>query len=428
MQLMSHQIEALKETTYHNKCAYYYDMGLGKTFIGAEKMKQLRCLNNLVICQKSKINDWIEHFNTNYKMLVFDLTDDKQLKEFMNNSHLSKVRGLDIKPSVGIINYDLVFRRTILSKLEDFTLMLDESSLIQNETAKRSKFILNKLKPRNVILLSGTPVSGKYEALWSQVHLLGWPISKKLFYRHYVEYTLSDDGYPIISGYKNVDRLKSKLKEYGAIFKKTEEVIDLPLQTFIPINVPETKEYKQFQKDRIITVKGKELVGDTTLTNLLYQRQLCGIYSEPKLEALRDIMESTNDRLIVFYNFTEELYRIEDLCRELDRPVSIVNGQEKDLIFYEESENSVTIIQYQAGAYGLNLQKANKIIYFTPPLSTELFEQSKKRVHRIGQDKACFYYELRSGIDYRIYNILAQKKDYTDALFEEEENGGGKKL
>jgi SNF2 family DNA or RNA helicase len=65
--------------------------------------------------------------------------------------------------------------------------MLDESSLIQNEQAKRSKFIL-KLKANNVILLSGTPTGGKYENLWSQIQLLGWNISKKMFYNHYVNY------------------------------------------------------------------------------------------------------------------------------------------------------------------------------------------------------------------------------------------------
>ena len=69
---------------------------------------------------------------------------------------------------------------------------------------------------------------------------------------------------------------------------------------------------------------------------------------------------------------------------------------------------------------GLNLQKANKIIYFTPTLSSELFEQSKKRIHRIGQDKPCFYYLLKSGIEYRIYNTLEMRKDYTDKLFEED--------
>lgn len=60
----------------------------------------------------------------------------------------------------GVINYELTFRRKILKTLSGFTLMLDESSLIQNETAKRSKFVLG-LKPDNVILLSGTPTRGQ---------------------------------------------------------------------------------------------------------------------------------------------------------------------------------------------------------------------------------------------------------------------------
>lgn len=45
-------------------------------------------------------------------------------------------------PSIGIINYDLMFRRSELLELEHFTLMLDESSIIQNDKAKRSKFVL----------------------------------------------------------------------------------------------------------------------------------------------------------------------------------------------------------------------------------------------------------------------------------------------
>ena len=72
---------------------------------------------------------------------------------------------------------------------------------------------------------------------------------------------------------------------------------------------------------------------------------------------------------------------------------------------------------------GLNLQKANKIIYFTPPLGSEIFEQSKKRIHRVGQEKPCFYYYLtcKGSIEEKIYKTLAMRRDYTDKLFEEGE-------
>ena len=419
--LFPHQQRALEDTEDKNKVAYYLDMGLGKTFVGAEKMMQLGAKVNLVICQKSKIDDWVEHFKTHYKVWVHDLTDKKELNEFMlTGLMLDEEHG---RQTIGVINYELAFRRPELAELKGFTLMLDESSLIQNENSKRSKFILRKLQPKNIILLSGTPTGGKYEKLWSQLSLLGYKLTKKSFYNMYVNYHYDDkQGFPlmVIDGYKNVERLKRKMRDLGCVFMKSDEVFDLPKQTFIDIKVPTTKEYRKFRKDCIVEVDGTELVGDTTLTKMLCERQLCGQYNNDKLKAFEDLLESTNDRLIVFYNFTAELDAMKHVCDALGRAYSIVNGQDKDLYAYEQKDDSVTFLQYQAGAMGLNLQKANKIVYFTPPLSSELFEQSKKRIHRIGQEKPCFYYKLicKGSIEEKIYRTLKMRKNYTEALFE----------
>lgn len=396
-------------------------MGLGKTFVGSEKMIQLNKAVNLVICQKSKVNDWVEHFRKYYSYtpeFTYDLTDKKQFDVFMD--HCKNTENPETENCYGIINYELAFRRPELSKLKDFTLMLDESSLIQNECAKRSKFIIKRLQPSNVILLSGTPTSGKYERLWSQMNLLGWNISKKMYYAQYVNMKISPDGYPIITGYKNVDRLKRKMREHGCVFMKSEEVLNLPEQNFITTNIPPSKPYNRFMKSGIVTIEGIELVGDTTLTKLLYARQLCGMYNADKIKAFKDLVDSTEDRLIVFYNFKEEAMRLIQIANESNRPWSIVCGEQKSLAAYKNFDNSITFVQYQAGAMGLNLQLANKIIYFSPPLSSELFEQSKKRIHRINQTKPCFYYQLTSGIESRIYKTLEMRKDYTDNLFEEE--------
>lgn len=424
IELYPHQQQALKVTADKNRVAYYHDMGLGKTYTGSEKLMQLGAKVNLVVCQKSKIQDWYDHFKEHYDYRVYDLTKPKQLGEF---------HGIAIGKRftcIGIINYDLIFRRPELKQLKDFTLMLDESSLIQNETSKRSRFILKKLNPTNVILLSGTPTGGKYEKLWSQLHLLGWPISKKLYWRQFIETeTLDNEGYPIVivKGYKNVDRLKRKMREYGCNFLKTEEVIDLPEQIDQTIKIGTTSEYRKFRKTGIVKVDGQELVGDMILTKMLYERQLCGHFNKDKLKAFCDLVESTEDRLIVFYNFTAELDAMQDALMYLNfdnhKRFSVVNGELKALENYEKRDDSITFIQYQAGAMGLNLQKANKIVYFTPPLSSELFEQSKKRIHRIGQKKSCFYYYLtcRNSVEEKIYRTLAMRKDYTEKLFEESE-------
>ena len=48
IELYPHQEQSLKETEKFNRVAYYLDMGLGKTFVGSEKMKQLDEHINLV--------------------------------------------------------------------------------------------------------------------------------------------------------------------------------------------------------------------------------------------------------------------------------------------------------------------------------------------------------------------------------------------
>ena len=112
---------------------------------------------------------------------------------------------------------------------------------------------------------------------------------------------------------------------------------------------------------------------------------------------------------------------MKNIAKKLNRPISEISGQVKDLTNYDNEENSMTLIQYQAGAMGLNLQKSNKIIYFTLTEKSELFEQSKKRIHRIAQTNNCFYYLLicKGSLEEDILQTLEMRKDYTDELFKE---------
>ena len=112
--------------------------------------------------------------------------------------------------------------------------------------------------------------------------MLGWNITKKDFYERYViEKEIQMNGInthiKFVVGYKNIDELIENLKKYGAQFLKTDEVLDLPEQNFNIIDVKVTKDYKEFEKECIVTLNNDTtLVGDLTLTKMLYSRQLCG--------------------------------------------------------------------------------------------------------------------------------------------------------
>ena len=424
MKLYDFQREGIERVSGYRNAAFYWDMGLGKTFVGTEMLKRWGGGVSLVLCQKSKVSDWEEHIRANMTgnvlVVTSKMSENELVRELVKKNHAEVV----------ICNYELAWRRPVLGHRFTYDCMLlDESSIVQNEKAKVTQFVLS-VNARHKVLLSGTPCSGKYENLWSQAQLLGWNISLDAFNATYINWEkfrvgLATHWRPAKENpYKNVERLKAKFRSCGADFLKTGEVLELPEQVFTRISCDKTKEYEKFRKGRYVELDkyGNELIGDSVMAWRIGLRKLCSEYNPTKLQAVSDLLSSSNERFIIFYNWNSELKVLMTICSELKKPISIINGKEKDLSTYDAEDDSVTLVQYQAGAMGLNLQKAQRVIYFSLPERSDLFEQSKKRIHRIGQESTCFYYVplVTGSIEVSIYKCLSMRKDYTDELFREE--------
>ena len=431
VQLYDSQLEVLSECESTPNAGLYLGCGAGKTFVGSEKLVSYGTSWNLLICQKSKVKDWVKHFETYYPQLT--VTD------------LTKIGAMtlgNLRPGIMIINYELSFRRPILLTLRNFTLMLDESSLIQNMNAKRTKFIL-KMKPDHVVLLSGTPVSGgqldkdegliygKYENLLSQVNLLGWKISKKAYWDRYINWVVRQYGEVRVNevvGYKNIRELNNKLKELGCVFRRTDDMVDLPEYDDQTIYVSRIPGYNKMLKNGIAEIDGDELVGDLPITKLLRLRQICGHYTTEKLNVLADILDSLeNERVVIFYNFNAELARIKGLIDD-SRPVFLMTGEVKtwdeEVWQRPEYDNAVVLCQYQAGSYAHNMQAARYLVNFSVTNSAELYEQSRGRIRRNGQkaERVMYYHivvkdsieenelaNVKAGLDYTLEDY---ERDY----------------
>lgn len=390
---------------------------MSKTYCGSYKAVSFN-KPILIICPKSLISQWIEHFNdVHTEWGTYDLTKKKRLDEFIGAERINKV---------GIINYESAWRKPELLKLRDFTLMLDESQAIANNTSKQTKGVV-KLKFDNLVLLSGTPCSNaRYDKLYTQLKMLGLHMNKRSYedrYCNFFDMEKSGITFRVLSKtnpYKNVDELKQVMKALGCVFMRTDEVLDLPEQRFINVWVPPSKYYKTFVKDGYVDCGDTEYISSSPATDMLYARQLCN--SKEKIEMVRTLIEGTEDRVIIFYNFNCELELLQQLVQKLKRPISYVNGSVKNLNCYNNNSDSVTLVQYQSGSSGVNLQKASKMIYYSPPIKSDFFEQSKKRIHRIGQDNKCTYWKLitNNSIELNIYNTLAKKQDYNEELFKHE--------
>ena len=392
---------------------------LGKTFVGSIKATSYDD-PILVVCPKSLVPQWLQQFEDNHKEWHrYDLTKKKQLEQYITD---------DNNLRIGVINYESCWRRPELQKVKGVTLMLDESQAIANNTSKQTKGIM-ELDYKNVILLSGTPASNaRYDKLYTQLKLLGLNMNKRSYedrYCNFFEMEKAGVKFRILSKknpYKNVDELKNVMTDLGCVFMKTDEVIDLPEQRFINVWVNKSKHYKTFEKDGYVDCGEVEYISNGPAQDMLYLRQLCN--SSEKLDMLRTLIEGTNDRIVIFYNFDIELKLLQQCISKLKRPMSFINGHEKNLNCYNNNDDSITLVQYQSGSAGVNLQKANKMIYYSPPVKSDFYEQSKKRIHRIGQENKCTYWKLitRGSIELKIYKTLDLKRDYTEELFKHDAN------
>lgn len=414
MKLYKYQQEIIDHLAPYNKCALYLEAGTGKTATSSHKAVSYN-VPIIVVAPKAVIPQWVEHFKDNHsEWWLYDLTQKQQLSDFVH---------AEAQNRCGIITYGLVWRRPELLKMKGYTLILDESHNICNPTSKQTKGVM-KLKYDNLILLSGTPNGGAYEKLYTQMKMLGYKKNKKQFEDRYCNmFTMETGGvkFKVLSKtnpYKNLDELNTILRDdLHCVFLKTNDVHELPEQRFIDVPIAVSKEYQKFLKEDYIDIGDREYIAGSPTEKLLYLRYLCGVDNKNKLDVLTTLLEGIEDRVIIFYNFKIEHDVLTKICKKLKKPVFTCDGSVKEIDKFKSIDNSILLVQYQAGATGLNLQFCNKVIYFSPTLSSNLYEQSKARTWRIGQNNKCTYWLLTCGVEYDIMYSLDKKQDYTLKLF-----------
>lgn len=430
--LYKFQEAALKQIKDRDNVLLAAEMGTGKTLMSIEQSE--RWDSDILVCLvlKSTLKQWLDELSSQTGRKVFNgykKTKKDGIKAFID---------YDGKKAV-VIGYDAykakcaaLLRDYVNNNAERVTMICDESSLLGHMESERTKAVL-KSKTQHKILCSGTPCSGgKMENLLPSIKMLGWKMTKEQFLKDYCDvYEWSDPArpwvtIPIIQGYKNIEQLRAGLKEHGTVFLTMEEAgVELPPETTQQIEITTPAEYKKFMRTGIVEIDGQAIIGENNLTRMLYSRQICSVYNQAKAAAVEELLEQAGDEpVIIFYNWTAELKILESICERLKRPISVVNGQKRDLTAYEENRpGTVILAQYQAASMGLNLQEHCRIcIYFSPCLSYSDFEQSKARVHRIGQKRSCIFYTLicRDSVEESIMQTLAERKDYTEQLFTEQ--------
>lgn len=439
--LFTFQKNALNNLRSKNKVLLALDMGLGKTFTGLNWIKEKNeDLPILILCQKNKINDWEEETKnvlSNYE--VFKAKNQKHFLELLKTNKTANI--------VYILSYSMFSLFTkknprwwMFYFRKSCSLIFDESQGLRNRTSLISKYTYKlSIWSKYVLLLSGDPTPNGYKDLFMQMKVLNLFIDGYNWYDFLNEYclTVPIPGSSVLNivGYKNIDFLMERLKPYS-YFLKTKDAIDLPDEWWVKEEGEVSKLYKQFRTDKIIKINNTEIVSNGTLSEMTILRQISSGFvhniinneyyeiSRFKIDLLRDLLETnTKENIVIFYNFNYERKMMIELLEELgvNNILRIDGGKNDDLNNIKQNEQNIILVQYQSGARGIDgLQNySNRLIYYSPPLSGELFKQSIKRIHRIGQKNKCIYHTfVNSKLEMLIYKTLQTYQDFTNEIFE----------
>lgn len=419
-------------------CALFLDMGLGKTVstltaIDILKNDYLEIDKVLVIAPKSvALNTW------SGETAKWDHLRKLRISVAMGTA-AQRSKAIERDADIYVTNRDNVKWIVNYFKKEPWpfdTVVLDESSSFKNPSSQRFK-ALRKIRPqlRRVIELTGTPSPNGLMDLWPQIWLLdmGERLGRTLgSYRSEFFTAGRRNGavvYDWIARPGARQRISKRLADISMSMQASDyldmpDVIDGGLTLALPPD--EMRDYQAFQKEQLMQLDNTDIEAITAaaLTNKLLQYTGGALYddqhnwhevSTAKLEALQDIVESTDESVLIYYQYQSEKDRILKML-----PDAVTFTGEPELLERWNAGKIRLMLAHPASvAYGLNMQAGGHIIvWYTPTWNLELYMQANARLHRQGQTKPVVIYHLIAAgtIDERVMQALNCKNGSQAAL------------
>lgn len=442
MQYKPHTYQTrLKDFIIENRYAFLtVDMGLGKTVTTLTAIQELledyvEISRVLVIAPKSVAeNTWTS------ECAKWDHLAHLRVSVVMGDER-RRIKALDTSADIYVINRDnVVWLTRHLGKRWTFdTVIIDESSSFKNPASHRFK-ALRKVRPqiRRLILLTGTPSPNGHMDLWSQMWLIdmGQRLGRTLgAYRTRYFRPGRSNGHVVYDwhlrpgAHEEISALMSDV----TVSLKAEDWLEVPdlieSDIRIALSEKESKAYREFERDQIMSLDGKDIEAVTAaaLANKLLQFTGGAMYdtehgwhvmSDAKLRALEDIIETAGDEpVLVFYQFRHELSRLLERFKPL-HPVTF-SGEPDILRDWNTGRIRLMLCQPASVQYGLNMQAGGHIIvWYAPTWNLEQYQQANARLHRQGQERPVLCYRLicEGTIDERVISAVNGKHSAQESL------------
>ena len=311
--------------------------------------------------------------------------------------------------------------------------VIDELSSFKNPQAKRFR-ALKKVIPKasRVVGLTGTPSANGLMDLWTEIYLLdrGERLGHTLgAFREKYFRPGARNGYVVFKWEPlrgSREKIEAAISDI-CISMSADDYLTLPkrIDNLIPVKLSpqEMKQYKTMEAEQLLHIDDEDVVAlnaAAVMTKLL-QIANGSVYShegnvvrlhDAKLEALLEIIDTTDSPVLIFYSYKHDLAAIKAAipgARTLDGP--------EDIAEWNAGRVQVLLAHPASVGYGLNLQEGGHVIvWYGLTWSLELYQQANARLYRQGQDKPVIIHHLiaEGTVDEQVMRAL-QEKDMSQA-------------
>ena len=427
-------------------------MGCGKTRVAIEVIRR-RASRVLVVCPKAVIPVWpreISKYCGGHAWWSLPRENGRTIKEYAQRVD-ELLRGpRDGYIQMVIVNYEAVWRKPlgdVLYKAAKDGLLdmvvLDESHRAKSAGSKVSKYLamLGKAVPYR-LCLSGTPMANSPLDVYGQYRFLDRSIfgtNHERFLQQYAVMGGPDRNF--IVGFKNQQDLMERFRSI-AYTCRIEDVADrakLPAQlpdVTLPVKLParDMRALRDLNREFVAECGDGFVTASNVLVRMLRMQQICAGFCEvesgpaglsgvtdlnhAKADALADLLQDVDGQVVVFGVFTNDMDEIREASRKSGRPSFELSGRANELEPWRRSEGGVLAVQIQAGAEGVDMTCSSTAIYFSLPHSLALYNQSRARIYRPGQERPTrFIHIVAEGtVDEGMLTSLEGKRDVIEAI------------
>jgi hypothetical protein len=228
-------------------------------------------------------------------------------------------------------------------------------------------------------------------------------MDRRRFYKNYTVWSDSRDGETrYLKGYKNLDHLVGLISPY--IY---DAALDLDIErrystTYYSNDFPD--EYNAIKRE----ILGRMEYGNVDFYEMCTRLQSLYARSPSKTSAIDGVVDGIDDRAIVFVKYLSSIPSGAHRMTGMEAP----KQREYMLRDFRADRFKTLYMTYGVGAYGLNLQFCNHVVFADQTFDYAQKIQAQYRVYRIGQQNAVTYHDMvcRCGLEGMIMDCLGKKQ------------------